>query len=155
MRTFVILVLLLLAPAMVEARSEGKLLAYRGEQVWPTAVRFIVVDQRAKVLDKDPDAGYVLFELVDDGKVYRGSLELLTFTTESGTNVRFVISLVDRPNWMEIAMLTRLEQKLRAELGAPNPPKPKPKQPPKDNDEPPNTESDKKPVKPDSIDRAP
>lgn len=124
------LIVLLAAPA--SGRSE-KTLAYMRDQVWPTAVRFLVVDEGAKILEKDADAGYALFELRDRGKLYRGSLEVLTIVKDGRTSVRFVINLIDRPSWMEIAMLTRLEQKLRSELGSPSPaPTPKPKEPPKE-----------------------
>lgn len=128
---------IVLAPTLAGARSESKLMAYARDQVWPTAVRFIAVDTRAKILDKDADTGYVLFEIRDDGKVYRGSLEIVTHKSDG---VRFVISLVDQPSWMEIALLTKLEDKVRAELGSPNPPKPKP-EPPKE----PDRDKDKKP----------
>ena len=123
------------------ARSE-KTLAYPRDAVWPTTVRFLVVDEDAKVIEKDADAGYVLFEIVDERKRYRGSLEVLTIKVDGRSSVRFVISIPDRPSWMEIAMLQRLERKLRAELGSPNtapapkdkdaPPKDAPKPPPKE-----------------------
>ena len=103
-----------------EARSE-KTLAYTRETVWPTAVRFLVVDERVKVTDKDPDAGYVLFELKDEGKTFRGSLEVMTVVKDKRTSVKFVLQIQDRPDWMEIAMLNRLERKLRSELGSPSP----------------------------------
>ncbi|MBA3457362.1 MAG: hypothetical protein H0T42_30050 [Deltaproteobacteria bacterium] len=120
-----------LAAAAASARSE-KTLAYGREQVWPTAVRFLVVDEHVKVIEKDPDAGYVLFELKDDGKMYRGSLEVLTVVRDRRTSVRFVLQIEDRPDWLEVAMLTRLERKLRSELGSPAPPPAKdpPKEPP-------------------------
>src|SRR3954471_343847 len=88
----------------VLARSE-KTLAYTRETVWPTAVRFLVVDEHVKITDKDPDAGYVLFELKDEGKSYRGSLEVMTIVRDKRTSVRFVLQIQDRPDWMEIAML--------------------------------------------------
>jgi len=122
------------------ARSE-KTLAYEREQVWPTAVRFLVVDEHVKVIDKDPDAGFVTFELRDEGKTFRGSLEVITVERDKRKSVRFVMQIEDRPDWMEIAMLTRLERKLRAELGSPSPPPakdppkdPPPKDPPKPDD---------------------
>jgi hypothetical protein len=126
------------------ARSE-KTLAYPREQVWPASVRFLVVDERLKVLEKDPEAGYVLFELVEDGKRFRGSLEVMTVVREHRTSVRFVLQIEDRPDWLEVAMLTRLERKLRAELGSPAPPRAKdpPKAPPPKEDAP------KDPPKPD------
>ncbi len=112
---------LALAAGPVAARSE-KTLAYQRDQAWPTAVRFLVVDEHVKVIDKDADAGFVVFELRDEGKTYRGSLEVITIVRDKRTSVRFVLQIEDRPDWMEVAMLTRLERKLRAELGAPAPP---------------------------------
>lgn len=129
-------VLLLATAAPAAARSE-KTLAYPPTAVWPTAVRFLRVDERVKIVEKDAEAGYVLFELRDEGKLYRGSLEVLTVQVDGRTVVRFVMQLEDRPSWMEIAMLTRLERKLRAELGAPAPAPSKPRtDPPKSNDPP-------------------
>ncbi len=124
---------LALAVGVASARSE-KTLAYQLDQVWPAAVRFLVVDERVKVIEKDADAGYVLFELKDDGKVYRGSLEVMAVVKERRTSVRFVLQIEDRPDWIEVAMLTRLERKLRSELGTPAPPPAKdpPKEPPRD-----------------------
>ena len=118
---------------LADARSE-KTLAYQRDQVWPTAVRFLVVDERVKVIEKDAEAGYVTFELKDDGKLFRGSLEVMTVERDKRKSVRFVLQIEDRPDWLEIAMLSRLERKLRAELGTPAPPPAKdaPKAPPKD-----------------------
>src|SRR3954470_21627105 len=81
------------------ARSE-KTLAYTREAVWPTAVRFLVVDEHVKITDKDPDTGYVLFELRDEGKTFRGSLEVVTVVRDKRTSVRFVLQIQDRPDWM-------------------------------------------------------
>ncbi len=111
------------------ARSE-KTLAYTRESVWPTAVRFLVVDEHVKVIDKDPDAGYVLFEIKDDGRTFRGSLEVMTVVRDKRTSVRFILQIEDRPDWMEVSMLQRLERKLRAELGTPAPAPTDPKEPP-------------------------
>jgi hypothetical protein len=111
------------------ARSE-KTLAYQRAEVWPAAVRFLVVDEHLKVTEKDAEAGYVLFELRDDGKLFRGSLEVMTVVRDGRSLVRFVVQIADRPSWLEIAMLTRLETKLRAELGSPAPPPSAPAPPP-------------------------
>ena len=48
-------------PAVAIARSE-KTRAYSRDQAWPTAVRFLVVDERLKILEKDGEVGYVLIE---------------------------------------------------------------------------------------------
>lgn len=162
MKRLVLGLCLLGAPALAEARSESRILGYQRDHVWGTTVRFVVVDERAKVLDKDLDAGYVLFEIKDDdGKSYRGSLEIVTVQVEGAPQVKFVITLVDRPPWMELAMLKRLEAKLRADLGPPIAPPRKPK-PPKDSDKPADRPEDKgdgdgkaKPKEEPSISRAP
>jgi len=126
----------LTAPA--SARSE-KTLAYPRDQVWATAVRFLVVDEHVKVTEKDAEAGFVLFDLRDDGKTFRGSLEVMTVVRDGRTMVRFVLQIEDRPSWLEIAMLARLEAKLHAELGSPSPPpspRPDPDPPRKDGPKP-------------------
>jgi hypothetical protein len=79
------------------------------------------VDEHLKITEKDADAGYVTFELRDDGKTFRGALEVMTVVRDGRTLVRFVLQIADRPSWIELAMLTRLETKLRAELGSPSP----------------------------------
>ncbi|HEU0034351.1 MAG TPA: hypothetical protein VFQ53_27200 [Kofleriaceae bacterium] len=150
MRRLLLAIALASATASSAAARSEKTLAYARDHAWPTAVRFVAVDESAKILEKDGDAGYVLFEIKDQGKLYRGSLELVTVTVNGQPNVKLVVTLVDRPSWMEVAMLTRLEQKLRADLGSPNPApsKPrddKPNDKPKDSDKP---DGDKKPDKP-------
>ena len=97
------------------ARSD-KAFTYPREAAWPAAVRFLVVDEHLRILDKDEGAGYALFELKDGGKTYRGALELVVASGDA-RGVRIVITIEDRPSWMELAMLARLEAKLRAELG--------------------------------------
>lgn len=135
-----LLCLLLALPGSAAARSEGRTLTYLREHVWPTAVRFLVVDEKAKLIDKDSDAGYVLFEIKEDGKSFRGSLEIITVMNGENPNLKFAINIIDRPLWREAGMVDRLEKKLRNELGSPPPPKkkdppkeePKEKEPPKD-----------------------
>jgi hypothetical protein len=124
------------APAW--ARSE-KTLAYAREQAWPAAVRFLAVDAHARITEKDADAGYVMFELRDEGRVFRGSLEVVPVVRDGRTVVRFVMQIADRPSWLELVLLDRLEDKLRAELGSPSPPpspprpsEPRPSEPGKD-----------------------
>lgn len=119
------------APGRDAAARSEKTLAYPREQAWPAAVRFLAVDERLTLVGKDADAGYVLFELRDEGKLFRGALEVIPLVADGRPVVRFVLTIEDRPSWLEIAMLRRLEQKLRAELGSPAP-APSPKRPPKD-----------------------
>jgi hypothetical protein len=138
-----LLLAMLLASGVAEARSE-KTLAYQRDQAWPTAVRFLRVDAKLKVIEKDADAGYVLFEFVEDKKTFRGSLEVIEVVKDGRKLVRFVITIEDRPSWVEIEMLTKLERKLRVELGTPAP-APTPKDPPKKVEPKPEPKPDDKP----------
>jgi hypothetical protein len=107
------------APAA--ARSE-KLLGYSPSSVWSPLVRFLRVDENLKIVDKDVEAGYLIFELTQDKKVFRGSAELIPASKDYGARV--ILDVSDRPSYVELAMLERLERKLLAELGpAPSPPK--------------------------------
>ena len=131
-----ILLCLVLATSTAYARSE-KTLAYEREPAWATAVRFIRVNAGLKVIEKDTDAGYVIFEFKEEKKTFRGSLELIEVIKDGRKAIRFVMTIEDRPSWVEIEMLTKLERKLRAELGSPAPsPTPKPKEAPPKKEEP-------------------
>jgi hypothetical protein len=125
-----ILLCLLLATSTAHARSE-KILAYPRDPAWSATVRFIRVNAGLKVIEKDADAGYVIFEFKEDKKTFRGSLELIEVVKDGRKTLRFVVTIEDRPQWVEIELLTKLERKLRSELGTPAPgPSEKPKQDP-------------------------
>lgn len=119
MRRFLFAALLCIATP-VYARSQ-KTLAYPHAESFSAAVRFIRVDEGLKLIEKDGDAGYVLFELREEKKVFRGSLEVIDVEQDGRKAVRFVIAIEDRPEYVEVQMLTRLERKLRTELGSPSP----------------------------------
>jgi len=141
-----VLLALLLLCGVAQARSE-KTLAYPRDSAWAAAVRFIRVDAKLKITEKDADAGYVIFELHEEKKTFRGSLECIDTMKDGRHVVRFVLTLEDRPEWQEIELLNKLEQKLRTELGSPAPaptpkkddppPAPKKDEPKKDDDGPP------------------
>ncbi len=133
MRRFVLAAMLFASAA--EARTE-KTLAYPRIEAWAASVRFIRVDAHLKVTEKDADAGYVLFEVHEDGKTFRGSLELADVTEDGRHAVRFVLTIEDRPSWLELQLMGKLVDKLHAELGEPTPPATTPKDgdAPKDDD---------------------
>jgi len=128
-----ILLALLLLTGVAEARTE-KTLAYPHDQAWTAAVRFIRVDAKLKITEKDADAGYLIFELKEDKRTFRGSLEIIDTVKDGRHLVRFVMQIEDRPEWEELELLNKLEMKLRVELGSPAPapsaPPPKKEEPP-------------------------
>lgn len=125
MRRLLISLALCAASPPAFARSQ-KTLAYPRPESFAAAVRFLRVDENLKLIEKDSDAGYVLFELHEENKTFRGSLEVIEVVSDGRHAVRFVITIADRPEWLEVQMLNALEKKLHAELGAPAPP-PSPK----------------------------
>lgn len=112
------------APAGAVSKKEA---SYAFDRVWPAAVRFLRVDENVTIVEKDRDAGYVLFELVDDGKSFRGALELVRITDRKGrAAVRLILRVQDRPSYVESLLLKKLMRKIVAELGSPPPPPPPP-----------------------------
>jgi hypothetical protein len=122
-------VLLLACLAPVAFADTARVVSYPYERVWPAAIRFLRVDQKLKIVEKDAEAGYVLFELVDDGKVFQGSLQLSRAKDpERREATRVALKIAARPSYVEDALLVKLERKLKDELGdpAPAPPPPAP-----------------------------
>lgn len=132
---------------IAHARSE-KTLAYPRDSAWAASVRFLRVDAKLKLVEKDAEAGYVLFEYTEEKKTFRGSLEVVEVVRNGRKAIRFVVTIEDRPSWVEIDLLTKLERKLRAELGtpAPDPTPPPSKEPPKDETKPEPPKNDGPPV---------
>lgn len=127
---------LCLVPALALARAQGDV-AYPYAQVWNATLRMVRVDMRMPVTDRDVDAGYLLFDYVDHGKRYPGSVELVRDERQNRPATKIVIQVPGMPGYVEQMLLGKLTQKLRAEYGEPlAPPKPpaeKPKpEPPKE-----------------------
>jgi hypothetical protein len=110
------------------ARSNAEA-PYPVEQVWSTAVRFLRVDQRFPVLEKDRDAGYILFDYVEEPtKVHKASLELVPVVQADGrSGTKVVLTIPDKPRHVEALLLEKLLKKAIEELGAPAPAPPRPK----------------------------
>ena len=116
----------LVAPSRAAARTQATL-SYSYDKVWPTVIRFLRIDERLRVTEKDAEAGYVLFELEDDGYTFRGSIELAKVRDQERRNASLiVVHINDRPAYMEQGLIDRLHQKLRRELGDPVDPPPPP-----------------------------
>ncbi|MCG8417422.1 MAG: hypothetical protein MJE77_05700 [Proteobacteria bacterium] len=122
-------------PQPVQAKSQ-RVVFYTFEQVWPAAIRFLRVDEGFDIVERDAEAGYVLFAVNEENKRFRGALELVRIKDENGRQaLRLVLRVEDRPSYTEISILKRLERKLRYELGEPAEPAPKPKDQDKSKDQ--------------------
>lgn len=112
------------------AKSD-RVVYYGFDQAWSTAVRFLRIDEGYTIVERDAEAGYVLFEVKEENKVFQGALEVVrTKDDRDRPALRLILRIEDRPSYMERGVLNRLERKLRDEHGAPKkrapPPKPKP-----------------------------
>jgi hypothetical protein len=125
-----------LASGTALARSTA-VLPYPLADVWSTAVRFVRVDRGYTVREKDEESGYILFDMVEGGRTYKASLELIRATDDLGREAtRAVFSIPDLPRHYETVLLDKLSAKVRDERGspapAPPPRKPPPERPPSD-----------------------
>lgn len=129
--------------------SHARVVAYPMEHVWPTALRYLRVDRGYTLVDRDAEAGYVLFDFpIGDGasgaatgpddegiRVGRGSMELLATVDASGRpSVKVQVSTDAGPTHLPHAIAEGLAAKLKTERGQPAPPPPRapgPAQPPK------------------------
>ena len=107
------------APAF--ARSE-RTEPFDAARVFPAAVRFLRIDAGVKIVEKDADSGYVLFDLDEDKHTFRGALELVKTTVDGRESVRLVLRIEDRPEYEEQMLLEKLDVNLRHELGHPKEP---------------------------------
>jgi hypothetical protein len=101
---------LFLFSTVASAKTQREL-AYPYAEVWPAMLRFLRVDEKLAILEKDADAGYILFELQEGKKTFRGSAEV----ARAGEATRVIITLKDRPSYMEDGLLERFERKLKEE----------------------------------------
>ena len=143
-----------------EARKQFEY-RYPFERVWNTALRMVRVDMRLPVTDRDADAGYLLFDYMDHGRRFPGSIELVKRERDDMPVVTAVIQVAGMPSYVEQMLLDKLARKLKDEIGEPlepkKPPPEKPKEPAKKPDAPPEGEapppSDNPDPNPDPFDR--
>lgn len=108
--------------------QHSRVLPYPSDQVWPTTIRYLRVDRGFAVIDRDRDAGFILFEFPvgsEGGSKGSGSIELVDTTDPSGRRaVKLQISTDAGPLHMPHAIAEGLAAKLKTEHGQPAPPPP-------------------------------
>lgn len=130
-----LLLVAVLAPCASASARLTTEYTYTYDQLWQASVRMIAVDLRFPITERDPEIGYVLFNYVEQGREYRGSLELVrTEGPHGGPQVRVVVQVVSMPTYVERMMLDRLGRKLSDDYGQP-PPSRRPAPPPAPRDE--------------------
>ncbi len=104
------------ADARVDASS-----AYSKAQTYSGALRYVRVDLGYEVIEKDPEAAYLIFKYApmggSKGSVVTGTLEVI----DAGESVRLFVNLPRMPEYHERLFRDGLLKKLREEYGAPPP----------------------------------
>jgi hypothetical protein len=91
---------------------------YSFDQTYGTALRMLHVDMGFKIVEKDKDLGYILFEYTSPesgNKAVSGSIELVE--TKNGTNV--AVQVPAMPQYHEQMLVDSLAKKLSKEYGTP------------------------------------
>jgi hypothetical protein len=105
---------------------------YGYDRTWNAALRLIRVDMNLKILEKDEQSGYLLFEYTssESGKlVSHGSVELVR-PREADGPVHVIVQLPQMPRYHEQVILNQLTRKMKTEYGDPPLHKPAPPAPP-------------------------
>jgi len=84
-----------------------------------SVIRLVRVDFESPIVEKDKDAGYVLFNYTHAGKQYAGSVEVVPTVDKGEQRVKVLIQIAGMPSYIERMMLDKLEKKLVQEFGAP------------------------------------
>lgn len=117
------------------ARVDGSS-SYSKAQTYSGALRYVRVDLGYEVVEKDPEAAYLIFKYVPSGasktSAVTGTLEVI----EAGGGVRVFVNLPRMPEYHERVFRDGLLKKLREEYGAPPPAAKKPADKPATDKEP-------------------
>jgi hypothetical protein len=86
---------------------------------------------RLPVTDRDQEAGYLLFDYLEHGKRFPGSVELVRGERAQRPVTKIVIQVQGMPSYIEQMLFEKLSQKLRDECGEPIEAEKRPAQKPK------------------------
>jgi hypothetical protein len=116
--------------AVADARVDGTS-GYSKAQTYSGALRYLRVDLGYEVVEKDPDAAYLIFKYAapggGKGNAVTGTLEVIE---AGGGGVRLFVNLPRMPEYYERVFRDGLMKKLKDEYGAPPPVAKKPTEKP-------------------------
>lgn len=89
--------------------------AYSQKQVYSAAVRYLRIDLRYEITERDPDAAYLLFEYQPLGQkgMRFGAVEIVKLQQ----GVRLAVRMPDQPSYQETMLRDGLVKKLHADYG--------------------------------------
>jgi hypothetical protein len=122
-RPLVLFAVLGLATLLVVGRARARVEAdsgYTKLQTYSGALRYLRVDLGYEVVEKDPDAAYLIFKYSPNGQpknVSTGTVEIVA----TDTRVKLYVQLPRMPEYHERVLRDGLMKKLREEYGVPPP----------------------------------
>ena len=99
--------------------SISREMTYKESVVWRGAVRFVRVDKHFKIIEKDRESGYLLFEYKDAQRKYTASLEVIKVVKNGYHYVRVQLNIEDMPMYVENVFFDHFVKKLKTEHGIP------------------------------------
>jgi hypothetical protein len=127
---FAVLAGVTLAPS-ADARVDGAS-SYSKAQTYSGALRYVRVDMGYEVVEKDPEAAYLIFKYAPPGSGKNAPVTGTLEVVEASGGVRLFVSLPRMPEYYERVFRDGLLKKLREEYGAPVVPKKPAEKPPND-----------------------
>ena len=121
-RTLVPILLLGAFAVEAEARVDGSS-AYSKAQTYSGALRYVRVDLGYELVEKDPDAAYLIFKYTAPGQSKSSAVTGTLEVVEADGGVRLFVSLPRMPEYHERMLRDGLLKKLRDEYGTPPPAK--------------------------------
>lgn len=115
------------ATTLARARVDGTS-GYSKAQTYSGALRYVRVELGYDVIEKDPEAAYLIFKYATPGQPKNAVTGTLEVIEVSGGGVKIFVSLPRMPEYHERVFRDGLLKKLREEYGSPTPPK-KPPEP--------------------------
>jgi len=121
--------LLALSVTAITGPASGRVDAaspYTKAQTYSGALRYVRVGLGYEVVEKDPDAAYLIFKYTPPGAGKDGSVTGTLEVVEASGGVRLFVNLPRMPEYHERLLRDGLLKKLRDEYGAPRPIEKKP-----------------------------
>ena len=124
--SFVLFVAIALVVALGGGAAEARVAGdsgYTKAQTYSAALRFLRVDRGYEVLERDPDAAYLIFRYDPPGQPKSeatGTVEVV----ETGEKVRIFVQIPQMPEYHERVLRDGLLRKLLEEYGVPRERKP-------------------------------
>jgi hypothetical protein len=124
---------MLLAAALFAASATARVggeSEYSKAQTYSGALRYLRVDLGYEVVERDPDAAYLIFRYQLPGQAKGNAVTGTVEIVDTDGHVKLFVQIPTMPEYHERVLRDGLVRKLHDEYGAPPPHKPPPATPP-------------------------